>query len=217
VGEKGTGSEIMRVLGVVALLRRCMMVAACIAGGSLFGLSISLIPSPNEVKVFWVSNLASPWLVLAFLAGWSQRSWIWAAAAGVMVDVASIIGFYGHFLFIDQHPLQMPLNRPTPLWVRMEYNLSAWIHFITPWILIAILAGVTYGILGYWWRRHRSIAAGALVGLPFIAEPWLWRIYVGYYKDPLILWISEVAVGVGVLVWVTIAWNTFQIRNLKKT
>jgi hypothetical protein len=26
---------------------------ACIAGRGLFGLSISLIPSPNEVKVFW--------------------------------------------------------------------------------------------------------------------------------------------------------------------
>jgi hypothetical protein len=197
------------------MLRRCMLVAACIAGGGLFGLSISLIPSPNEVKVFWVSNLATPWLVLAFLAGWSQRSWIWAAAAGVMVDVASIIGFYGQLLFIDQHPLQMPLNSPTPIWVRLEYNLNGWLHFIMPWVLIAILAGVTYGILGYWWRRHRSIAAGALVGLPFIAEPWLWRVYLGYYKDPLILWIFEVAVGVVVLVWVTIAWNTFQIRNRK--
>jgi hypothetical protein len=189
------------------MLRRGIRVAICIAGGGLFGLAISLIPSPNEVKVFWVSNLATPWLVLAFLAGWSQRSWIRAATAGVIVDVASIIGFYGHFLFIDQHPLHLPLNSPTPMWVRLEYNLNHWLHFIIPWVLIAILAGLAYGVLGYWWRRHRSIVAGVLVGLPFVAEPFLWRVYLGYYQDPLILWIIEVAVGVAVLTWVTISWK----------
>lgn len=188
------------------LLRRCLLLVAFITAGGLFGRAIALIPSPSAVTMFWVSNLSSPWLVLAYLAGWSQRSRAWAAGTGAMADVACIFGFYGQFLFIDTHPLPGPLSQPTPPLIRFEYNLSGWLHFVSPWIVIAILTGAAYGILGYWWGRHRSIAAGALVALPFIAEPWLWRAYSGYYKDPVILWIVEVAVGVTLLVWVIRVW-----------
>ncbi|MGZ3583215.1 MAG: hypothetical protein ACXWQR_17085 [Ktedonobacterales bacterium] len=193
------------------LLKRCLLLLAFIVGGGLFGRAISLIPSPSEVTMFWVSNLSSPWLVLAFLAGWSQRSRLWAAGTGALADVASIVGFYGQFLFIGANP-GGPLIRATPLvfplvfW--LEYNLSHWLHFVAPWVLIAIVTGAAYGLLGYWWGRHRSIVAGALVALPFIAEPWLWRIYLGYYKGPLILWIAEVALGVALLVWVIRVWAT---------
>jgi hypothetical protein len=189
-------------------LRRSLLLAACIVGGGLFGLAVSLIPSPHVVTTFWVSNLASPWLVLAFLAGWSQRSQIWAAGTGAMADVASIVGFYGRFLFIDTHPLPGPLSQSTPLLIRIETNLSGWLHFVFPWVLIAILAGVAYGLLGYRWGRRRSIVAGALVALPFIAEPWLWRVYAGYVQDPLILWIAEGAVGVALLMWAIRVWAT---------
>lgn len=193
-----------------ALLRRCLLLVAFTVGGGLFGWSISLIPSPHEVTMFWVSNLSSPWLILAFLAGWSQRSRLWAAGTGALADVASIVGFYGQFLFIDNYYMLTGVERRTgPLLIRLvEYNLNHWMHFVAPWVLAAIVTGAAYGLLGYWWGRHRSIVAGALVALPFIAEPWLWRIYLGFFKDPLILWVAEVAVGVALLVWVIRVWAT---------
>lgn len=187
------------------LLRRCLLLVAFTVGAGLFGRAISLIPSPHEVTMFWVSNLSSPWLVLAFLAGRSQQSRLWAAGTGALADVASIVGFYGQFLFIDANP-EGPLSRATPVVFRLEYNLSGWLHFVAPWVLAAIVTGAAYGILGHWWGQRRSIVAGALVALPFIAEPWLWRIYLGFYKDPLILWVAEVAIGVALLVWVIRAW-----------
>ncbi len=195
------------------LLRNCLLLVAFVVGGGVFGRAISLIPSPSDVTMFWVSNLSSPWLVLAFLAGWSQRARLWAAGTGALADVASIVGFYGQFLFIDTHPLPGPLSRSTPILIRLQYNLSQWLHFVAPWILIAIVTGAAYGLLGHWWGRRRSLVAGALVALPFIAEPWLWRIRTGYYQDPLILWIVEVAVGVALLVWVIRIWAT-QHRQL---
>lgn len=194
------------------LLKRCLLVLAFIVGGGLFGRAISLIPSPSEATMFWVSNLSSPWLVLAFLAGWSQRSRLWAAGTGVMADVAGIVGFYGQFLFIDNYYMlagRFRRSTSTPLMIQLvEYNLNGWLHFVAPWILIAIATGAAYGLLGRWWGRHRSIVAGALVALPFIAEPLLWRMYVGYYQDPLILWMAEVAVGVALLVWMIRIWAT---------
>src|SRR5512147_445910 len=114
IGRVSESAERPQRLRRAALLRNCLLLVAFVAGGGLFGRVISLIPSPSEVTMFWVSNLSSPWLVLAFLAGRSQRSKIWAVGAGALADVASIVGFYAQFLFIYANP-GGPLIRATPL------------------------------------------------------------------------------------------------------
>src|SRR4051812_45116262 len=60
---------------------------AAVLGGGLFGLGMSLLPSPEEIGVFWVGNFAGPWLAAAFLAGWKQRSHLRAAMAGAACDL----------------------------------------------------------------------------------------------------------------------------------
>jgi hypothetical protein len=127
------------------------------------------------------------------VAGFSQRSLRWAAAAGIVADVSCVVGFYAGFLTLD--PQRFDLPRSAPLLQLAVTSTSHWLVFIAPWVLFAIGAGLLYGSAGYWWARTRSLMAVALVTIPFIIEPLLWRIKVGYFQDPALLWISEAAVG----------------------
>ena len=80
-----------------------------------------------------------------------------------------------------------------------------WLWVIVPWLPAAIGAGVVYGLLGRWWGRSRSIVAGVAIALPFFVEQVWWRVYDGFLKRPLIVWIVEVAVGITFLGWVFVA------------
>jgi hypothetical protein len=156
------------------------LVLASLAGMSL-GLLMSSLPAPADVGTFWVGNFSSPWAVLAFLAGWSQRSRIWALAAGVAAEVACVAGFYGQFLvgeIVDPRRLGF-VTSTAPLTV-LGTAVSQWLWFITPWVAVAVGAGVAYGLLGRWWGESRSIVAGIAIALPFMVEPAAWRVYDGF-------------------------------------
>jgi hypothetical protein len=173
-----------------------LLVSSALAGLLLGGLMSSL-PVPSTVSTFWVGNLSSPWAVLAFVAGLSQRSRIWAAAAGVAAEVACVAGFYVKLLFVDPDHLGLP-HSTAPLTL-IGTGVSHWLWFISPWVVVAIGAGVVYGLLGRWWGESRSIVPGAAIALPFILEPAAWRIYVGFGQGPIVLWFMEAAVGIAIL------------------
>jgi hypothetical protein len=173
--------------------------------GALFGLAVSAIPAPDEPTVFWVGNFSSPWAVLPFLAGWSQRSVVWAAFTGAVADVASVVGFYAKFLMFD--PAAFDLPRSTDITTIVVTSAGHWLEFIGPWVFLAVAAGLLYGTLGAWWGRSRRLVAGVAVAMPFIAEPLLWPIYNGFYKGPLVVWVAEVAVGLLLLAWIVSAWR----------
>src|SRR6266536_1304167 len=90
---------------------------ACQEVESELGSSFSWpMPSPHSVTVFWVGNFSSPWPVLAFFAGRSQRSWIWAVCTGAVAEVACVFGFYGRFLSLDPGGLgRDPSSLASPL------------------------------------------------------------------------------------------------------
>jgi hypothetical protein len=69
----------------------------------------------------------------------------------------------------------------------------------------AIGAGVLYGLLGRWWGQTPPIVAGVAIALPFFVEPVAWRVYDGFGKGPLVVWLVEIAVGITVLGWVLMA------------
>jgi Family of unknown function (DUF6518) len=180
--------------------RPWMLLVSCALAGLLLGRLMQSLPTPSTLTTFWVGNLSSPWAVLAFVAGWSQRSRIWAAAAGVATEVACVAGFYATLLFVDPDHLGLP-HSTAPLMV-IGTGVSQWLWFIAPWVAVAIGAGVVYGLLGRWWGESRSIVAGVAIALPFIVEPAAWRVYVGFGQGPLVLWLVEVAVGTAILGWV---------------
>ena len=187
-----------------------MLLVLSALAGLLLGRLMSSLPAPSDVGTFWVGNFSSPWAVLAFLAGWSQRSRAWAATAGVMAEAACVAGFYGHFLvgdFVD--PRRLGFVDSTDALTLIGTAVSQWLWFIAPWVFVAIGAGVVYGLLGRWWGESRSIVAGVAIALPFIIEPAAWRVYVGFAQGPPVLWLAEVAVGIVILGWF-VSWRRSQ-------
>lgn len=166
-------------------------------GAGLFGLAISAIPSPHDVLVFWVGNFSSPWAVIAFFAGWAQRSAVRAAVAGAMVGAATVVGFSASFLTLD--PARLGLPPSTPRLTVLEPSVVSWTSFTAFCLAIAVAAGLGYGSLGAWWARSPSLLAGIALALPFLAEPWIWPLYTGHYQGPVGMWVGETAAGVCVL------------------
>jgi Family of unknown function (DUF6518) len=154
--------------------KRLIPVLFALAGGA-YGFATSYLPMPTVATTFWVGNLCAPWLVLAFVAGRSQTSWLWAVLGGMLTDAACVFGFY--------------LRDPDPV---------SMVTVNGQWFVAALLAGSIYGALGCWWRRSQSLAAGLGVAAGFIAEPVLWPIYHGFYQGPWTLWTAEILVGLGV-------------------
>lgn len=166
-------------------------------GGLLYGWAIAAIPLPEpRDSVFWVSNLAAPWLVLAFLAGRSQRTAGRAVATAVVTELGALMGFYSHFL-----PLHTgdPAAAPKALLPRMTGNLDGWLAFLAPWLPAAVAAGLLYGMLGLVWRRSRPPVVLAMLALPFLLEPWAWRLHQGFWEPPMALWVGETVLGLAVL------------------
>ncbi|MDH6121337.1 hypothetical protein ABH930_006487 [Kitasatospora sp. GAS204A] len=172
------------------LRSRPLLAAATGAGAACYGAAISWIPSPDDPRVFWVSNLFAPWLAIAFFAGRLQRSWHWAVAAGTLAEFACLIAFYARQF-------------------GSGLSVAGWLHYIfrgsPPWGLIALPVGVVYGLLGSRYAGTRSVAAGACLSLALVAEPWAWPLYEGFRRGPLVLWIVETAVGVLATGWLFLA------------
>jgi hypothetical protein len=165
----------------------------CGLAGAAFGRAISSIPAPDAQDVFWVANLSSPWLALSFLAGHIQRSARWAGAGGILADVSCVLGFYGGFLTLD--PGRLGLSSSTPVVQVGAVSFGHWLVFIAPWVAFAIAAGGIYGVAGYWWGRARSLLPVAMVTIPFMIEPLLWRIRLGFLQRPIALWVIEASFG----------------------
>jgi hypothetical protein len=192
IGCRGLCFEPMR--------RPLVLLASSTLAGLLLGRLMSSLPAPSTPTTFWVGNLSSPWAVLAFVAGWSQRSRASAATSGVAAEVACVAGFYAEFLVADPDRLGLPHS--TAALTLIETGVSQWFVFIAPWVAVAIGAGVVYGVLGRWWGESRPIVAGVAIALPFIVEPAAWRVYFGFGQGPLVLWLAEEAVGIAILGWV---------------
>jgi hypothetical protein len=71
-------------------LRRALLLLAAMAAGLAIGAALSRVHSLDTAKVFWVSNLAAPWLAVAFVAGWP----------GAGADLpACVVAFYAQSLW----------------------------------------------------------------------------------------------------------------------
>jgi hypothetical protein len=167
--------------------------------GLLFGAAISHIPSPDDPRIFWVANFSAPWALLPFVAGRFQPSWRLAALSGLVADVACVAGFYAGFITADAG--RLGLSASTPQAELVLTGLVRWITFIAPWVVLAVGAGATYGLLGCWWGRSRAAPAAVAVVAPFVVEPLAWWLYRGFVPAPVYLWAVELAVGGAILAW----------------
>jgi hypothetical protein len=195
--------------------RSWVLLALSALAGALLGLFMSSLPAPSDIGTFWIGNFSAPWAVLAFGAGWAQRSRLWAAIGAAAAEVAIVVGFYGQFLVGDfADPRKLLGSEPYPGHLPfIETAVANWLSLAAPWLVLAVGAGVVYGVLGRWWGQSRSIVAGVAIALPFFVEPFAWRVYDGFLKGPLVVWFVEIAVGVTLLGWVLLVRRPLTPRN----
>jgi hypothetical protein len=110
-----------------------------------------------------VASLSAPWLLLAFLAGCSQRSPRRAALLGLVCTYAALVGY---FLLTDS-PLE-----------GAQYTLAnAHGFFISnaPAVLGGFFTGPLFGWFGQQWRERRALAGALASAVAFCLEPLIRR------------------------------------------
>ena len=106
-----------------------------------------------------VASLSAPWLLLAFLAGATQRNPWHAALLGLGATFAALVGY---FLLTDS-PLE-----------GAQYSLGNTHGFFVsnaPVVLGGIVTGPLFGWFGQQWRTRRAIAGALLAAAAFCLEP----------------------------------------------
>lgn len=191
--------------------KRLAAISAFAISGFVYGWATSYIPTPHDESAFWIGNLCTPWLVIAFLAGRAQLSWAWSVLAGTAADLACVTGFY--FRTFDLHARWGP--NPNAAAPSAIVQVQHFLQVNERWFAAAFLAGSLYGALGQLWRRTRSLAAGLALAGGFLAEPALWPLYNGFYKGPWSLWAAEIAVAIIVAGGFTLSSRRFKVRRLE--
>lgn len=180
-------------------LSRPARLALCLMVAFLFGLTTSHIPAPRAPSMVWVGNLAAPWLALPFLAGWVQRSWLWAAVTGVLGVVVCVAAFYLNTL----PPLDRAYLGLAPSTSQASLVAAAvtwWLGSHSQWFTIAVPAGLAFGLLGCWWGRSRLLIAGFFLAAPFLLEAA--AIVRTGALHAYVVWAIEAGVGLALLAWV---------------
>ena len=151
-----------------------------------------------------VASLSAPWLLLAFLAGSTQRSPWRAALLGLGATFAALVGY---FLLTDS-PLE-----------GAHYTLANTHGFFlsnAPVVIGGIVTGPLFGWFGQQWRTRRRIAGALVAAAAFCLEPFLRRAAVrpihmlgSSYAvtnpiDSHLVVVAEIAVGLALAVVVLI-------------
>lgn len=133
----------------VVSLRRALLAAAIL--GSLLGALSAFGDAARITVVNGLANAAGPWVVTAFAAGGLTFRRTHGAVAGSVALGVAIAWYYGRWVGAQEFP----------------------VVFAIAWLILAAIAGPTFGMLGAIWRTDASrrllilsvgLLAGALLG-----------------------------------------------------
>ena len=182
-------------------MSRTTVLVAALAASAVFGAADQYLGSFSAHP--WaadVSLLSAPWLVLPFLAGWTQSEPRRAALVGLACTFAALAGYCVMTLSPVEHAgLTLPAVEG---FVRSSRRV----------IVGGLFTGPLFGWLGYRWRSGRAWPGAVLVAAAVCLEP-LARLYAGtgYEIRFRSVWLAEVAAGLAMLAYV--AWSTVARRR----
>jgi hypothetical protein len=162
-------------------------------GGLLFGMGDQYLGTTHVLVhtggwTTTVSNMSALWLVLPFLAGWSQRTTRRAVAAGALVTAAAFAGYFA----LTLSPLEgVAVGQAAA-------GLAPLVRGQLPWLVGGVFAAPAYALLGYRWRTLRAWSSALAVAGALCLEPVAWIVVGlrGRFSDPGPAWIGEIAAGV---------------------
>jgi hypothetical protein len=166
-------------VGVVLAL---VVSAAFGAGDQYLG---SLLGSGHVWAAGWASDislLSAPWVVLAFVAGATQRDPRRAALLGLACTYAALLGY----AVMTLSPVE-----------NAHLTVATLRGFVTSELLVlvgGVFTGPLFGWFGQQWRTRRAVAGALLTAAALCLEPLARKVTVDpiTYRD---VWIGEVAVG----------------------
>jgi Family of unknown function (DUF6518) len=136
-----------------------------------------------------VSLLSAPWLVLPFLAGWTQREPRRAALLGLACTLAALLG-YGLMTVSPIEGAELTVRT-----IRGFLLSSALV------IVGGLFTGPLFGWLGNRWRTDRAWFGALAVAAAVCLEP-LARIPAGHEIRFRIVSVAEVVVGMAMMLYV---------------
>ena len=170
----------MRV-AVVALV-----LAALFGAGDQYLGSLSWHPWAADI-----SQLSAPWLVLAFLAGCTQRDPRRAALLGLACTATALLG-YGLMTLSPVENAHLTLQTAT-----------AFVRSNIPTIVGGLFTGPLFGWFGQRWRTDRAWIGALVAAAAVCLEPFA-RIAAGNAIRFLAVSLAEVATGVAMAVYVVV-------------
>ena len=166
-------------MGVVVAL---VVSAAFGAGDQYLG---SLLGSGHVWAAGWASDislLSAPWVVLAFVAGATQRDPRRAALLGVACTYAALLGY----AVMTLSPVE-----------NAHFTVATLRGFVTSERLVLIggvFTGPLFGWFGQQWRTRRALGGALATAACLCLEPLARKVTI----DPITfrgVWIGEVAIG----------------------
>lgn len=170
----------------MAVLVALVLAAAFGAGDQYLG-SMSWVPWAADVSL-----LSAPWLVLAFVAGWTQRDPRRAAILGLACTASAFVA-YG---LMTLSPLEN---------AHLTYTTVAGFARSESRVVIGgVLTGPLFGWFGQQWRSRHAWLGAIVTAAAVTLEP-LVRIPAGREIRFRAVWIAEVAVGLAMAGYVAFA------------
>jgi hypothetical protein len=159
-----------------------LVLAAVFGGADQYLGSLSWHPWGADVSL-----LSAPWLLLPFLAGWTQRDPRRAALLGLACTVSAFVG-YGLMTLSPVENAHLSVA-----------SASAFVRSESPFIVASLFTGPLFGWFGYRWRTDRAWLGALVTAAAFCLEP-LARIPAGYAIRFPAVWMAEVAAGVAMVI-----------------
>jgi hypothetical protein len=164
-----------------------LALAAVFGAGDQYLGSLSRHPWATDVSL-----LSAPWLLLAFLAGWTQRDARRAAILGLACTAAALAG-YGAMTLSPVENAHASLQ-----------SISAFVRSESMVIVGGLVTGPLFGWFGQQWRTRRAWLGALVTAAAICCEP-LARLPVGNQIRFPAVWVAEVAAGLAMGTYVAIA------------
>jgi hypothetical protein len=136
-----------------------------------------------------VSLLSAPWLVLPFLAGWTQREPKRAALLGLACTLSGLLG-YGLMTLSPIEGAELTVQ-----------SVRGFVLSSSPVIVGGLFTGPLFGWLGNRWRTERAWLGALAVAVAVCLEP-LARIPAGHAIRFRTVAVAEVVVGLAMAIYV---------------
>lgn len=160
-----------------------------------FGAADQFLGARAWVVGSWATDaslLSAPWLLIAFVAGWSQSTAKRAATLGFVCTIAALAGYWA-----------MTLS-PIEGAVVTLHGVRDLLFWQSAYAAGALLTGPLFGWLGYRWRNQRDWMSALVAALIVCCEP-IAHAATGTAVSFNGVWAAEVVVGLAMVLYVIAA------------